>query len=499
MGKNKNVFKYEHEKIQRQYIKKGVYISKKGNLKIGDRIISNIIVLAIKQKNIQKLYESSKIITFALVKEGVLLKDVVQCPAERIDRDLIEILQRKMGLDLQITGNIKDRKVFIELIKSTIIFIKKFEIFDFIGWTKLENKYVYFDGQRLISDDKDIEKIQIESSDKYDSTFGINNIKISEQKAFDFTQKMLKVASNDVTYPMFLFSLLSVLQTPLSEVGVETNFLLWIYGATGTRKTTLSKLFFNVLRKNKEIVDGSFKDTIAAIQFQMSLSRDCCTFFDDGHPTSTQKEKNEINQKISFITRSTSDGSNKKRMTQSMDETIELKSQGNVAVTAEDLMSGESSVARAYVVELNQKSVNLKKLTKVQKNINNYSTFIYNFLKWFSSNYEEYSGKIKFYFNQRRKKIGNTLIHGRIVEQIIQFESILLLYLKYARENNFLSLNDINKCKEDFEKVVNEYFMRISKMLINEKPLIKYFHAFDELIASNRYKISKLDQLEIVK
>lgn len=300
---------------------------------------------------------------------------------------------------------------------------------------------------------------------------------------------MLDIAPREITIPMLLFGLSSTINSLLASVGIEVKFILWIFGQTGTRKTTISKLFFNFISMNSLTVNSSFKDTISSLQYKMSIMKDSVIFIDDYHPPTTNNEQNELDEKVGFITRSTSDTSSKGRMNRNMTQQSELKNEGNVAVTAEDIIKGHSALSRTYPILLKPESINLNRLGKVQKNIDIYSTFISNFIEWISIDTLDKVHAIKKYFEVLRGELSGIKVHGRVIEQVVQLYMICELYLFYGLENKYISISEAKEIRNETKEILISHIHNMNSLLSCEKPSYLYLKAIEEMVLSNHCKL----------
>lgn len=77
---------------------------------------------------------------------------------------------------------------------------------------------------------------------------------------------------------------------------------MWLHGRTGTRKSTLAKMFANVFNRSNDSINCSFEDTVAAIEVKASEYKDSVLIADDYKPaqTAAQKKENEKKKLMPF-------------------------------------------------------------------------------------------------------------------------------------------------------------------------------------------------------
>lgn len=453
--------------------------------------ISNTIVVPVKERII--ISESSMRqtqIEYLCILNGEVCEERIICDISCMDKVLLEKIEQSLGTDFVYSRKSTHLKLFVKLIKNLTKFIKKVHVYEYLGWNNIGKKYGYFDGVKLISDSQEISEIACEGSSEL-KEFCIESVEASKEECFEFVQNMLKVGPKRVTIPFLSFALLSLVSTPLKEVGDDVRFMLWVVGPTGSRKTTLCKLFFNFSRRNTSAVFSSFKDTSSRMQKSMNLSRDSAIFFDDYHPPVTHSEKKARDEKFSFLVRSSSDGSYKGRMTSEMKVMKAMPQNGIAAVTAEDYPDGHSSTARLFMLNLSKGDINLGKLDYCQKNLNLYSTFINDFIIWFSSKYEDISNQLHHEFIDMRNKMNTEDIHGRVNEQCIHIKLGMKLFAWYSLDNGLIDLTDVEKISRKLEKFLISYMVEMKHLLSARKASVMYLNTLLELVATGKCRLAK--------
>lgn len=483
----------EFDDLKRKIRKKGCRLNAENDLVDAyGNFISNTVLVPIKEKSlISNNVTGMKVIEFECYVKGKKLNGTINCDIEKIDKELLKILQQRMGLDFKITRNNYLKNTYIDLSMSLQYKLKKVNMFDYIGWTQIDGDYGYIVGDTVISGHKKLRNYQVEIPENSElSTFEIKRVNISEKEAAIHVLGMLEMGKRRVTYPMFFFALLGLINSPLKEAGIDTQFILWIYGKTGSGKTTLAKLFFNYIKGNSKSVEASFKDTKPAIQHQLSLMRDCVAFFDDNHPPRSANERNELEEKVNYITRSSSDNSNRRKMDRDMKLDRGKPNDGNVCVTSEALIEGESALARCYPLEMRRGDIETNLLTKYEEGVDKYSTFLCYFIEWFSLNYQDKVSKMKSFYIYERSVGYKLTPHGRVNNQINQMRMVCLLFLDYLLEKKFIERDKAEIIYSKWLKITSEHLEKMETNLISQSPSAMYITAVMELISSNRVAIS---------
>ncbi|MCR8859152.1 MULTISPECIES: hypothetical protein [Bacillus] len=359
-----------------------------------------------------------------------------------------------------------------------------------IGWSQLEGGYFYVHGGGVIG-----RKRSPYISDSLQPFNLIINEDMDEVEAYKKSLKLLEVSHISVTLPLLCFTLLSKVNTLLKLHNVEPKFVLWLHGPTGSRKTTLASLFFNIFNRNlSPEIPANFKDTKTALELKMFEYKDCTLLVDDYHPTDKLSEKKDMENKAEFILRMYGDRISKSRSNIHLTKQRELMTRGLCAITAEDSMGIKSNIARCISIPIDKDSVNLDRLTKCQKNPLAFPTMVYNFL----NNLTLYINKTGILpnvdLNKFREKYRETKIHFRLIESVWALKYACFLYLRYGVELGVIKEEEmrmkLNQAENLFMQLVSNQHVEMDI----EDPLRMYLNTVDELIASNKMPLSKIGE-----
>ncbi len=167
---------------------------------------------------------------------------------------------------------------------------------------------------------------------------------------------------------MLSYTLVSILGTFMARAGKETKTVIMLYGKTGSMKTTLSLLINSLFgRFNEDNIPMNFRDTPKSILNYCFTLKDCAVVIDDYHPGSG-REQSAQDATTQALIRGICNREARGALDKSGRQRAAKRPQCNVIMTAEYLPNvGESGVARFLSLELKPGDINLKELTKYQK------------------------------------------------------------------------------------------------------------------------------------
>ncbi len=96
---------------------------------------------------------------------------------------------------------------------------------------------------------------------------------------------MLKLSTDmRKTLLLFLVSHLGVMFSQFEAAGFSPRFVTYVYGSSGNLKTSVSKVFFKMLKDDYNDISANFNDTMTALEIKMGTTKDEVLLVDDYCP-----------------------------------------------------------------------------------------------------------------------------------------------------------------------------------------------------------------------
>jgi len=185
-------------------------------------------------------------------------------------------------------------------------------------------------------------------------------------KAIRRSWQCLFLAPRRVTAPL----LAAAYAAPLSE-SVVPDFTIWLWGGTGSYKSTLAALILSHFGDFSETnLPLSFESTSNALERNLFLAKDVLAVVDDWRPGVTRADSDEMDRKAQRLLRGVGNRQGRGRMTSDTTLRASYPPRGVVAVTAEALPEGpafQSAAARSLSINLSKNDVDLAKLSVLQR------------------------------------------------------------------------------------------------------------------------------------
>lgn len=173
---------------------------------------------------------------------------------------------------------------------------------------------------------------------------------------------LVDVAPHRVTVPLLSATFLAVLTS-----FVRPDFMIWIDGKTGSRKSTLAALFMNhfgeAFAHNR--LPASWRDTHAAIEAKLFSAKDTLMVIDNFLPESGLP-RDPVRTMAERVIHSIGDQRARSRMRHDMTARMDLPPRSLALSTGEDAPSQQSALGRMVLLRLSPTEVDNKRLTEAQ-------------------------------------------------------------------------------------------------------------------------------------
>lgn len=229
-------------------------------------------------------------------------------------------------------------------------------------------------------------------------------------------------------------SLLYLMRKLFEDVWRSPCCSLFLYGLTGTKKTTISAFLTQVYNRNKGIASPPrLNSSIPAALKIMYEKNDCVVVLDDLFPAESNDIRRKQEETLFEITRIIADGIEPGRMRGN--KVAKVPPTCGVLFTGEYIVGTGSNAARLLPVEMTP--IDGEKLKQFQDRPLVVSTFYYYFIRWFISNFNDIRGLLKEWLDVYRGiRLG---VHDRLQETHYFLNATYALFLQYCYEIDIIS------------------------------------------------------------
>lgn len=444
--------------------------------KDGPRIISNFIINP-KSEIIKTdgCDSESKLILEGILEGGVKLPEVEISMDEFIKMDWIT---QRWGIRPTISPGRNMKDYLKDCVQQISKDIDINTIYSHTGWTVQENKHIYLHSKGGIGLDNVKTDISAELS-SYSFPKEISD----KKEAINLSLETLNLAKHDITIPLLSMTYLAPLVGLIAEGNRTPNFVLWVYGLTGSRKTSVSLAFLNHYGNfSSNIPPASFKDTANAIELKAHTLKDSLLLIDDYHPNIDGSDARKLASTAERILRMYGDRVGRSRMRADTTLNKTYKPRGMAIVTGEDLPKGASSTARYIGIEIKRDDIDLEILSKLQKEHKKLAEAMAIYIDWISKNIERVQSFIDEKFDELKVKYKKETTHGRINDAVIWLSVSFELLLTFLYEYMFICDDKFKKLRLSNEHVIKNILKNQEALYRNQEVELMFIDALEEMI-----------------
>lgn len=255
---------------------------------------------------------------------------------------------------------------------------------------------------------------------------------------------------------LLMYKLVYLMRHAYVDAGAKPNFCIYLYGKTGTMKTTFSNFLTQLYNRGEGIASPPrLNASIAAVVKILSEISDDTIVLDDLCPAESNRIRKQQEETLVEITRYVGDGTMPLRVKGK--ELINDSPKCGVIFTGEYIIGNESDTARLLPIEMVPPDG--EKLKYFQDRPLMVSTFYYYFIVWLVTHYQEVVELLKMWLDYYRKK--DFGVHARLQEMHFFLCTACLVFMWYCHDKKFLSSDDV--------KQVHNYFLSLLNRLVQDQ------------------------------
>lgn len=255
--------------------------------------------------------------------------------------------------------------------------------------------------------------------------------------------------------------LVALMRQAYEDAGKAPAFCIFLYGRTGTQKTTIASFLTQVYNRREGIVELTRLNASRASAVELLMDAvDEVQVFDDLFPADSKQVRKSQEEVLFEITRLVGDGTIPARMKGG--KVREGRPKCGVLFTGEYLIGKGSDAARLLPVEMTKPDTRALKYFQEQPLIA--PTFYRNFISWFIENYDGTVVYLKEWLEEYRKT--DLGVHDRLRESHFFLNTAYSLLLEYCGEKGVLTEDEMlgfhSSFAELLTRLVHEQNERVS-------------------------------------
>jgi hypothetical protein len=264
----------------------------------------------------------------------------------------------------------------------------------------------------------------------------VNDLNLAVKAAI----KLLEIGPAKIMYPLDAMAFLSPLMEPFRQAGIEPGVLLYVWGRSGSRKSTIIALVLCLFgRFDNKTLPASFRDTAMGIELMAFIAKDTLLSVDDLYPAQDPKEQKKLNGVLEYVMRNQGDRQGRSRLIPGKSD-YALQSghppRGLVVASGEIQPLTGSSLARAYTCHISRDDLDNQKLKVAQDQRDLLGQAMVGYLEWLAPQIDELSNTLSSRFDELRGEAREDAKvqgrHGRLDEAVADLYIGLEMFFKFA-------------------------------------------------------------------
>lgn len=312
------------------------------------------------------------------------------------------------------------------------------------------------------------------------------------QQALQRSLSFLDVADYKITIPILATIYLSPLTTILKNNDIQPNFIIFIQGKSGTRKSSLSAVALSHFGDfSSDTFPTTFRDSYNSIEKTAHSLKDTVNVIDDYNPAIDGAKKLST---MDNILGAYGDRVGRKRLNKDITTKKAYIPRGLCIATGEMIPEvAQSRIARALIVTVKQDSINLTKLAELQENKEELAYCMMHYIKWIIDNETrviEYA-KSKFKELRANQKAG---VHGRTIEISCVLQIGFTLFTQFLNDYQVIDIDYKNKLDAEASKILDVLENSQTEHVTELKPTDLFYNTFEELLNINKISVINLQK-----
>ena len=354
------------------------------------------------------------------------------------------------------------------------------------GFIRINEKLVYLSQGQVIGDVKNLDvDLSLDRLEQYHFTENEFDVK----EALKTSYSILDVAEHKITIPLLAVTYLAPLTTLFAENGLLADFVVWLEGKTGSRKSSLAAVLLshngNFTRNN---FPCSFRDTANSLEKKAYVLKDTLNVIDDFNPETVGTGKTGTSEKLLGMYGDRAGRDRMSRDGKSLNGAYFPR--GLCIMTGESFPKvAESRLARAILVDIKPTSIDLSKLKNVQDNIEKLSFSMKKFIERIIVNEETIIEKAIRKQNEMREKEIQGKLHGRTLEAVTMLTIGFELFLEFICENDVITVKEKESLSRECDLIMEELAEQQKDEIDSNKPTELFVTGIKQLCETGKAQI----------
>lgn len=369
-------------------------------------------------------------------------------------------------------------------------------IFTHLGWRKLKDSWVYLHAGGAVGS----ETVEVEISDrlrKYSLPEETGDIK----EALKASLSLLELGPKEIMYPLYSLVWLTPLCEPLRQAGIEPSHVTYLWGTTGSFKSTLIALLLSHFGSfEPKGLPANFRDSPKSIEEMAFQTKDTLLVVDDLYPAKDLRERARLEGVLEYLTRNQGDRQGRGRLKSTINLMAGHPPRGLALCSGEIMPLLGSSLARNLVLHLLKEDINQEKLTQAQAQKALFPYAMKGYLEYLAPQLDslptQLPGDFEYLREQANKESKTRTRHRRLDETVAFLYLGFQVFINYAVALGAFTQERADKLLQEAWKTLNEVADELAQVAEREEPTKRFFEALLELQTLGRVYFATMEDVK---
>ena len=366
-------------------------------------------------------------------------------------------------------------------------------IFTHLGWRTVNGSWVFLHAGGAVGS----EAVEVEVSDRL-RRYSIPPKAGDIKEALRASLSLQKLGPKRIMSPLYALIWLPPLLESLRLARIEPGFVTYIWGTSGSFKSTLIALLLCHFGDfGPKSLPASFRDTPKSIEEMAFQTKDILLVVDDLYPAKDPRERVKLEGVLEYLTRNQGDRQGRGRLTSNISLMAGHPPRGLALCSGEIMPLSGSSLARNLVLHLLKEDINQEKLTQAQAQKDLLSLAMKGYLEWLAPQIDELPSHFAEDFERLREEARKTsktrTRHRRLDEMVAHLFLGLNTFIHFALSQGALSQKEAADLLQEAWETLNQVADDLAQVAEREEPTKRFFEALQELQTLGRIYFATME------
>jgi hypothetical protein len=352
-------------------------------------------------------------------------------------------------------------------------------VYTHTGWREIDGQYYYCSSVGAIGNGSPC--VEVDLGDDL-ARYAIPRMPEEPREAMQQSLRLLQVAPLTVTVPLWA----AVFRAPLASA-LPADFSLWIEGTTGSMKSTLSALFLSHYGDFERTNLTQWSSTVNALEKRAFMLKDAPFVIDDWAPSAL--DQRDLEMKAARLLRAQGNLSGRGRLRADLTERPAYHPRGIIISTGEQHPPGQSLLARTLLTELDRDTVDMARLTELQRAKGRLVHAISGYLRWLAPQMPTMPATLRELFRETRERACLNGEHLRVPETLAHLWIGLTFGMTYAVEMGAVTPAEADTLQADCWAALCQLGREQGKLVEDQRPTLRFLSVLATLLTTGKVRL----------